>query len=192
MANLGAGLIGGTAQTLLGIGQMIFSHKGRDERDLQNYANTIKPNQSIMDYYNKALAKYNPNAYASSEYQNSIKQNQQNQATSLAAANSRHAGVGVIGGIAAGTANQDASAAGQAEAAQRQNFGQLGQATNMSTSDTNRIQELQFNLRAQKAAAAGAGQAAGAQNISGGLQSGSNLLMAQKIYGGGTGNQGWV
>ena len=76
-------------QTVLGVGQTLFSGKKKAERNLENYANSYKPNQSIMDFYNKAYARYNPNAYNSAEYQNSVNQNNRSLVTGINAAQDR-------------------------------------------------------------------------------------------------------
>ena len=56
--------VGGIAQSIIG---GIQAHKAR--KALENLKSpTYTPNQSILDYYNKALARYNINPYQSQLY----------------------------------------------------------------------------------------------------------------------------
>lgn len=171
-------------QTLVGLGQTIFSGKKKAERNLENYANSYQPNQSIMDFYNKAYARYNPNAYNSAEYQNAINQNNRSLVTGINAAQDRRGALATIGSLTQGVNDANANAAARAEAAQRANLGMLGTATGMKAQEEAKKYDLKYNLLAMKAAAANATRAAGLKNISGGLQSLGELQMANKSYGG--------
>lgn len=179
------GAIADGAQTLLGIGQTLFSGKHKAEKDLENYANSYVPNQSIQDYYNKALAKYNPNAYQSAEYQNRANINSRNLTTGINAASDRRAGVGALSGLVQGADDANANAASQAEAAQRGNLGQLGAAAGAKSAEDSKKYDLKYNLLAMKAGGANANQSAGIKNIFGGLQGVSDLEMAKQLYGDG-------
>ncbi len=79
--------VAGGLQTLVGLGQTIFGggKARRTQRDLENYANSFQPNQSIMDYYNKSLAKYNANPYNSQQYQQQNNRINSNLATGIGA-----------------------------------------------------------------------------------------------------------
>lgn len=177
------GAIADGAQTLLGLGQTLFSGKRKAENNLENYANSYQPNQSIMDYYNKALAKYNPNAYDSAAYQNRRNVNAQNLTTGINALQDRRAGVGNISSLVQGADQANASAAGQAESEQRANLGQLGAASNAKANEDSKKYDLKYNLLAMKAGGANANQSAGIKNLYGGLQSTSDIAMANQIYG---------
>ena len=61
--------ISSTIQTLTGLGQLLFSGKGKAEKALEAQANSYQTPSSILDYYNKALNRYTPNAYQSAGYQ---------------------------------------------------------------------------------------------------------------------------
>lgn len=182
----GIGEAADLGQTLLGIGQTLFSGKHRAEKNLEDYANSYQPNQSIMDYYNKALAKYNPNAYQSAEYQNRANINSRNLTTGINAASDRRAGVGALSSLVQGADDANANAASQAEAAQRGNLGQLGAAAGAKSAEDSKKYDLKYNLLAMKAGGANANQSAGIKNIFGGLQGISDLGMANQIYGDGT------
>jgi hypothetical protein len=186
MADLtGLGEVAGLGQTVLGIGQSLFSGKGRAERNLEKLAGSYKPNQSILDYYNQALAKYNPNAYNSQAYQNRANINQRNLTTGINAAQDRRGGIGALGGLVQGADDANAKAASEAESEQRANLSQLGQATGMKAEEDFKPFSMKYNLLAAKAGGANANLSAGVQNIYGGLSSLGNLGMAKQIYGNG-------
>src|SRR5437879_4939078 len=123
------------AQTALGIGQMIFSGKHRAEKNLENYANSYQPNSSILDYYNKALQKYSANPYTSQAYQNRTNLINRNLTTGINAAQDRHGALASISGLVQGANDAGANAATSAEAEQRANLSQLGQATGMKAAE---------------------------------------------------------
>lgn len=171
----------------------------KNQRKLETLANNYQPNQSILHYYNQALAKYNPNAYNSQEYQNRANVNARNLTTGINAFTDRRAGIGNVSSLVQGANDANANAASQAEAAQRANLGQLGQATGMKAGEDTKKFDMRYNLLAMKAGGANATEAAGIKNLYGGLQNASDLQMANKMYGnnygGGNNNKiksGWA
>lgn len=172
-------------QTLLGLGQMIFSGEKKAEKNLEKYADSYVPNQSIMDYYQKALSKYNPNPYTSQSYQNRSNIINRNLSTAINASQDRRAGIGTLSSLVTSANDANANAVSQAEAEQRANLGILGQATGMKASEDTKKFDMKYNLLAMKAGGANATQAAGIKNAYGGLQSGADLLMGEELYGDG-------
>jgi hypothetical protein len=121
-----------------------------------------KPNESILDFYNKAYNRYAPNAYQSAEYNAQMRNILSNQATGINALQERRSALAGIPSIVQGTNVASQRAAAGAEAAQRANLGMLGQATSAKAGEENRIRQMKLNLMAQKA-----GQLAQTGNIQG-------------------------
>jgi len=194
--------IGGIAQA---IGGGIQAHRAQKQLE-KLQSPTYTPNKSIMDYYNKALERYNTNPYQSQQYQYATQRADRNMAAGIGALNSRASAVGGISRLAA--LNNDASlqAGVQAEQQQNQRFGQLGQAAGMKAGeertafDYNQIQpfERKYNLLAAKAGGGNQIANAGMSNIFGGLQNINDYQMINKAYGnndgtgGSNGNSGGV
>jgi len=121
-----------------------------------------KPNESILDFYNKAYNRYAPNAYQSAEYNAQMRNVLANQATGIAGLQDRRSALAGIPSITQGTNVASQRAAASAEAAQRANLGMLGQAASAKAGEENRIRQMKLNLMAQKA-----GQLAQTGNIQG-------------------------
>ena len=119
-----------------------------------------KPNESIMDYYNKAYNKYSPNAYQSAEYNQQMRNVLGNQATGINALQNRRSALAGIPSIVQGTNIAAGRAAAGAEATQRANLSQLGGAASSKAQQENLIRQAKLNIKAQKASAL-----AGTQNI---------------------------
>ena len=164
-------LVAGGAQTLLGAGQAIFGagKARRTQKDLENYANTFQPNQSILDYYGKALQKYNVNPYNSTQYQTQQNNIGRNLATGIAASQNKRLGLSAIGGLVQGSNDASAKAVAQAEAEQGQNLSRLGQAAGMKTNEEQKKFDMLYNLKAMKAGQAANTVNSGIRNIFGGL-----------------------
>jgi hypothetical protein len=136
------------------------SKRKKAEKALEKQADSYKPNESIMDYYNKALSKYDPNPYNSLGYKQQTNQNLRNLTTGINAAQNRRIGVGAVSGLVQATNDANSRAAAQAEQQQAQALGQLGQAAGMKTQEERYPFEMRYNLLAAKA-----GQAAQRQNM---------------------------
>ena len=176
------------ASTAIGLGQAVVggikAHKA--QTGLENMANNYQPNQSIMDYYNKALSKYSANPYTSAAYQNRTNTIQRNLATGISATQDRHGGLASIGELVQGANDANANAASQAESQQRADLSQLGTATGMKAAEDFKPFEIKYNLLGMKASGANAEEAAGIKNAFGGLQSEADLKLADKMYSDGT------
>lgn len=143
--------------------------KHKAERDLERQANSYQPNAGILDYYNKALAKYNPNPYQSSAYQQQNNQIQRNLATGINAAQNRRSGLMAIAGATQQANDASARAVGSAEQQQRANLGMLGQAAHAKMGEDNRKFDMLYNLKAMKAGQAATMENSGIRNIYSGI-----------------------
>jgi len=182
MANLG--LIGGTIQGLVGaaqaIGGAIRAHRG--EKQFERLINSYQPNQSIMDFYNKALARYNANPYTSSLYNQGIKSASRGLTTGLNILNDRRSVLGGIGKLTQGYDDASLKAAAAAEGQQGQQLSQLGQAAGMKTAEEKYPFELKANMLAAKATGGTQTLNAGVSNIFGAGQSLSQMDMLKRMY----------
>lgn len=161
----------GGVQTLFGLGQSIFGGGARRkaERELEKMANSYQPNAGILDYYNKALAKYNANPYQSQAYQNESNQIQRNLSTGINSAQDRRSGLMAIAGLTQQANDANAKAVSRAEGIERQNLGILGNATNLKAAEDRRKFDMLYNLKAMKAGQKAGVENAGYRNIFGGL-----------------------
>ena len=169
-------LVSSGLQTLGGLGQVLFSGVKKANSNLENFSKTYTPNQSIGDYYNKALANYNANAYNSLSYQNALNKNAGGLAFGNSAASDQRGGLGNIGSLVNGYNQSNAAAAASAESQNRANLSLYGQASGMKTREDKVPFDLTYNLLAQKAAAAAKTKSDGLQNMFGGLSSGAGAL----------------
>lgn len=191
--------IGGIAQTVIG---GIQSHKAQKALE-RLQSPTYTPNKSIMDYYNKALQRYNTNPYQSQQYQYATQRADRNMAAGIGALNSRASAVGGISRLAALSNDAALQAGVQAEQQQNQRFGQLGQAAGMKAGEErtgfeyNQVQpfERKYNLLAAKAGGGNQIANAGLSNVFNGLQNVNDYMMVNKAYGnqdmGGGGGNGY-
>ena len=179
----------GGVQALFGLGQTIFGggERRKAEKDLENYANSYKTNGGILDFYSKALAKYNPNAYQSAGYQQQNNQIQRNLTSQINAGQNRRTGLMGVAGAVQQANDASAKAVGNAEAMQNQNLGILGQATNMKAGEERRKYDMLYNLKAMKAGQKAGVENAGYRNIFGGLGTMATLGLGDL---GGNGNGG--
>ncbi len=184
----------GTAQSIIG---GIRAHKA--QKQLENMQTpTYHQDKGIMDYYNKALQRYNLNPSQTAEYQRDIQNIGRNQAAGISALQSRGSAVGGISRLAAVGNNAALNADVNAENRQDQRFGQLGQATGMQAGENAKAfqyndiapYEKQYNLLSMKAGAANQTANAGMQNIYGGLGAFQDYSNINKMYGGGGGGGG--
>lgn len=164
---ISAGL--GGLQVLGGLAQTIFSGKKKAERNLENQINSYRKNDSIMDYYNKALSKYNVNPYNSASYRNSMQVAGRGLSTGIDALKGRRSTLAGLPALTQGYADAGLKASANAESEQARALSQLGQATQMKAQEDRVPFDMKYNLLAQKAAGANATKAAGWKNIFGGL-----------------------
>jgi hypothetical protein len=124
-----------------------------DQAKLEAEARAMKVPESIMDVYNKNLARYSPNAYQSAEYNAQMRNVLANQAAGVSALQSRRSALAGLPSITQGTNVASQRAAASAEQAQRANLSQLGGAAGSLAQQQNLIRQAKLNLMAQKAAA---------------------------------------
>jgi hypothetical protein len=182
IAGIGAGLI-----------QSIFGgiRAGRAQRQLENLQSpTYTPNQSIMDYYNKALSRYNVNPQDSALYKSQQRNIQRGVSGAISSLNDRRSALMGLPSIlqAQNDATLNAEVAAENEKSQR--FGQLGGATEMKAGedrmafDINKLKpfERKYNLLAMKAGGANQIGNAGLSNIFRGLQNTQDYQNVNRLY----------
>jgi hypothetical protein len=164
-------------QTGVGIFQSISGIvRGRKaERGLERMVNNYKPNQSIKDYYSKALQRYNVNPYSSAMYRMQNQQAQRGLATGIGALQDRRSALAGVSSLVQGYNDSNLKAAAGAEAQQGQALSQLGQATQMNAAEDKYKFENKYNLLAMKAAGGNQQANAGLSNVMGGLSSAAQL-----------------
>jgi len=170
------------AQAALGVGQMLFSHPKREQTKLENIAKGYQPNASIMDYYNKALAKYSPNAYESAAYREGQTRIGSNLATGISATQNRGAGVGAVGSLVAGANRASLGNIANAENINSAALGRLGQASVMKAGEDKYKFEMLANLYGAKATGGANIMNAGLTNIGNAANSYSQMQMIQNAY----------
>lgn len=187
--------IGASAlQTGVGVVQSIIGgiKAKKAQKQLENLQTPrYNESSSIMDYYNKALQRYNLNPYQSAEYQHDTQMGARNQAAGISALQGRGSAVGGISRLAAQGNDLALRAGAQAEQTQNQRFGQLGQASQMKAGeDMNAFQynevapyEKKYNLLSMKAGAANQTANSGMSNIYGGLGALQDYANIDKMYG---------
>ena len=139
------------------------------QHDLENQANSFQPNASILDYYNKALAKYNPNPYDSLGYQQQNNQIQRNLATGINSFQNGRRALGAVGGLVQGADDSSAKAAVTAQMQGNQDLATLGRASAMKTAEEQKKFDMLYNLKAMKAGAGASEENTGISNLYGGL-----------------------
>ena len=133
----------------------------RSEKKLENMKTpTYTPNQSILDYYNKALTKFNTSATDTAEYKADAQTIKQNTVQGIGALRDRRSSLGGISNLIAGENNSLLRAAGRAEARKANDLSILGDATRMKAGEDQKAFnqnsiapfEKNYNLEAMKAA----------------------------------------
>jgi hypothetical protein len=172
-------------QGVAGIAQAIGGgiQAKRAEKKLNKLVDSYKPNESIMDYYNKALSRYNANPYTSNMFNMQKQAINRNVASGVNSLQSRRGAVAGINSLVQSANDGYLKAAATAEGQQAQALGQLGQATGMKAQEQFKPFEMRYNLLSQKAGAGAQIMNAGLSNIFGGAQSASDMKMIEKMYG---------
>ena len=178
------GAIAGIAQGLLGAGQAIFGAKKarKTQKQLEGMIEGYKPNESILDFYNKSLQRYNTNPYQSTTYQTQMQNADRTTASGLSGLQDRRSAVGGVSRLAAIQNDASLKAGMAAESEQGQRLNQLGAATAMKVPEDKYKFEAKYNLLGQKAGAANQTANAGISNLYGGLSSIADYAMINKIY----------
>lgn len=179
LASAGLGTLGGLVQTFT-------SGVKKKEKALETFSEAspiYNPNQSVLDYYSKALNKYNASPYATSLYKKTVQDTGRTTAQGLESLRGRGGAVAGVSGLIAGENDALLNASVAAENAKRQDFNTLGTATGMKTSEESKAFQInkqdkfdrKYNLLAMKAAAAAKQKSDGLQNIFGGLSNAATL-----------------
>ena len=179
---IAAAMVPGLIQSGAGLLQSVIGGFGarKNEKKLEQMVNNYQPSASIMDYYGKALARYNANPYTSAGYTAATQANNRNLATGLSSAQSRRGGLAAIGGLVQGANDASLRAAATAEQQQAQNLNQLGQATQLKDREDKYKFENKYNLLSMKAGGANQVANSGLQNLYNGLGSMSSYQMAKQ------------
>lgn len=177
---LGAAIQGvaGLAQSIIG---GIGAHKA--QRQLEKLVSSYKPNASIMDFYNKALNKYNVNPYTSQSYQYQTNQAQRGLATGINALQDRRSVLAGLPSLIQQQQDLSSRAAAQAEGESSRNLAQLGQATQMKAAEEKYPFQLKYGLLASKAGGQNQLLNAGLQNIFGAASSLTQRGLYKQAYG---------
>lgn len=184
----GASLIEGGIQAISGASKAKQARNAIKNQATPQYA----PNKAVNDYYQTALNRYNAGPYNSAQYLTGKKAADTGLATGIAGLQDRRSGVGNIGALTGGYSNSLQKLGAQAEQTQRQNFAQLGQASNAQLNDSrfayqqNQVAPYQKNLQLDYAQLGGANSliSSGLTNINSGLSTGANAYMGYKRSGG--------
>lgn len=177
-----------------GVTQSVISAKKQKEAQaaLEKQANGYQPNQSIMDYYSKALQRYNVNPTKSPTYKYAEASNQKGLATGLNYLQDRRSALAGVAPMVQNYQDNMLKAAATAEQQQAQEFGALGGATGAKATEEKYPFEMKYNLLAMKAGAASQGVNTGISNAYGGLQGLGQYSMMKDFYGsGGKTNSGF-
>lgn len=127
-----------TLQTDAGLAQSVIGGIGmsRRQKELNNLQNPVyTPNKAVNDYYQQAQDRYNTNPYNTNYYMNAERQAQQGLAVGVNALGDRRSATGQVGALVGNEQNQLQGAGVNAEKLRNQEFGALGQATNMKAAD---------------------------------------------------------
>jgi hypothetical protein len=171
-------------QGAIGLGQTIFggNRAAKAERKLEGMVNDYKPNASILDYYNKALSRYNANPYTSNLYNNQMQSVNRNLTTGINSLQDRRSAIGGINALTQSANDASLRAAATAEGQQAQALSQLGGATQMKAQEQFKPFEMKYNLLSAKAGGGNQIMNAGLSNIFGGLNTAADLKMIDKMY----------
>lgn len=159
----------GGLQTIGGLAQTLFSGKRKREREYEDYINSYRKNESIMDLYNKALARYNVNPYTSASYKSAMTGAGRSLSSGISGLQDRRSALAGIPALTQGYNDASLRAAANAEREQGQQFSQLSGATQLKAREDRYPYELKLALLGQKAAGANAVKQAGWKNLFGGL-----------------------
>lgn len=184
-AALGLGL--GAIQTTAG---MISAAKAQKQLEKATSPTYMK-NRGILDYYDKALQRYQTPTTETSFYKKSMQDIGRNTSQAISTLTDRGGANSSIGKIIAAQNDATLGANVAAEGMRDQRFGELGQATELKAGEDrldyqyNKLAPFErwWNLKAQKAAAGNQMANAGISNISGGLNSIEQFNQIGKIYG---------
>lgn len=185
----------GLAQT---IGGWIQQHKATKELEKLK-SPSYSQNQSILDFYSKALQKYNLSPYSTASYKKNTQDIGRNTTQGLDALRGRGGSVAGVNNLVATGNDSLLKASADAENRKAQEFSTLGTATQMKAGEDrmafniNQQQpfERKYNLLAMKAAGGNQVANSGISNVFGGLQNITNMDMLNKMYSDNEGGGEW-
>jgi len=174
-------------QTVGGLVQTFTSGVKKKEKALEKFSEnspTYNPNKGVMDYYSKALNKYNVSPYGSSVYKKTVQDVGRGTAQGLESLRGRGGAVAGVSNLIAGQDDALLKAAADAERLKQQEFSMLGTATGMKAGEESKAFQInkqdkfdrKYNLLALKAAAAAKQKSDGLQNVFGGLSNAATLI----------------
>lgn len=148
-------------------------------------------NQSIKDYYDKALQRYNLSPYNTTLYKKTTQDVGRTTSQALDSLRGRGGAVAGVNNIVASANDNLLDAATRAEQMKAQEFNTLGGATGMKAADdrmkfqVNTLDpfERKYNLLAMKAGGGNQVANAGISNLYGGFQNLTNMDMLKNMYG---------
>jgi len=185
---------GAIGQTAVGLAQTIggWIQQHKATKALEKLESpTYTKNKSILDYYNKSLAKYNVNPYNTDLYRMQEKLGNRTMASGISTLQSRGQALAGVNDLVQRNSDALLKAGATAEDISRQDLSRVGQASQLKANeeakefDINKQQpfERKYNLLAMKAAGGNQVGNAGIGNVAGGLQSYDQTRMLNKIYG---------
>jgi hypothetical protein len=174
----GAQFLGGAAQAIIG-----GIKAKKSQRQLEGLVDSYQPNSSILDYYNKALSRYNPNPYSSAMYRMQNQQAGRGLTTGLNSLQDRRSALAGLPSLVSGYNDANLKAAAAAEGQQGQALSQLGNAAQMKANEDSKKFDMKYNLLAAKATGNNQIMNSGLQNMFGGLGTASNMYQANQFYG---------
>jgi hypothetical protein len=164
------------------------SKKKKAEKELEKYADSYKPNQSILDYYNKALQRYSVNPTDSALYKNLTKTADSSAAWGIGALQDRRSGQAGISSILRGRNDAYLNAGVVAENEKSNRLNQLGGATTLKAAEDKYPFEMKYNLLSMKAGGANARLMAALNSFNNSANSSAQAGgMISQYYGGGGG-----
>jgi hypothetical protein len=183
------GLVAAGSQALLGLGQTLFSGRGKAERDFEAQAKNsplAQESKSLNDYYQQARGRYEQNPYQSQQYQIGAGNIMRSTAQGINALQSRGAAIGGIGRLAGIQQNQLGNLGASAEAQRNASFGQYGQAAQAKTAQDKYLFDINqmtpynrmLQVKQMKSQAANDRANAGLQMVGSALGSAANVGMA--------------
>lgn len=181
---LGLGL--GAAQSIIGGINARKAQKKLEQMQSPSYSR----NKGILDYYDKALQRYQTSPYETSGYKKQMQDIGRNVSQGISALTDRGQSIGGISRLIAGANDATLNANVAAENQQNQRFNQLGSATEMQAGEDrlayqyNQLApfERKYNLLAMKAAGNNATTNAGISNMFNSLNTMGDYNMLKKLY----------
>lgn len=179
------------AKALYGLGQMVFSKKKKNEKELEKVANNTpryEGDSSVSDYYNLAKQRFSVNPTQSAMYKRNMGNIGKNTAAGISGLTDRRSGNAGIGALVQGADNAALDTEVQAEEEQGRRFGALGGATQMQNQDslykfkTNTIDpyQLKLQLAGMKAKASTDRYNAGVQTVNNAVNDGATLAVGKE------------